>query len=81
MAISIDGSAFDSSQFQVLMSLVDDLFWRRIRPFIRVIVQHNWQCRILTPHNTVDQITDRLMGALLKSQNLVFVHLPGVNSP
>jgi len=34
-AISLDGSAFDSSQFAVLMRLVDDKFWRGLRPYIR----------------------------------------------
>lgn len=37
-AISIDGSAFDSSQFAELMKAVDNLFWKLMRPFVRDII-------------------------------------------
>lgn len=80
-AISIDGSAFDSSQFPILMNLVDDVFWKGMRPFIREVIQHNWQAMHNAPVNSVDLITDRLMISLLKCQNLVFVHMPGVQAP
>lgn len=80
-AISIDGSAFDSSQFESIMRLVDDRFWRGMRPFIRSVILHNWDAMLNMPSNSVDKITEQLMRALLKSQNLVFVHLSGVNAP
>jgi len=80
-AISLDGSAFDSSQYEVLMHLVDDKFWKRLRPYIRRIVKHNWDSMLATPNNTVDKITEALMKGLLRSENLVFVKIPGVNSP
>jgi len=80
-AISLDGSAFDSSQFECLMRLVDDRFWKGMRPFVRKVIQHNWEGMINAPINSVDRITDQLMKSLLKSQNLVFVKLPGVKSP
>ncbi len=66
-AISLDGSAFDSSQFECLMRLVDDKFWRGMRPFIRRVIQHNWDGMVNTPANSVDKITEQLMKALLKS--------------
>lgn len=37
-AISIDGSAFDSSQFEALMRCVDDTFWRFMQPYVRKII-------------------------------------------
>lgn len=41
-AISLDGSAFDSSQFQILQQIVDDEFWKMMRPFLRDVILHNW---------------------------------------
>jgi len=80
-AISIDGSAFDSSQFAILMNYVDDVFWIKMRPFIREIIRHNWEAMHNVPANSIDVITERLMNALLQSKNIVFIHLPGVNAP
>lgn len=57
-AISLDGSAFDSSQFECLMRLVDDRFWKGMRPFVRKVIQHNWEGMINAPINSVDRITD-----------------------
>lgn len=33
-SISIDGSAFDSSQYSELMEAVDNKFWKRLEPFL-----------------------------------------------
>lgn len=63
------------------MRLVDDRFWRGLRPYIRRIIKHNWEAMPNLPVNTIDEITDNLMKALLKSQNLVFVRIPGVKAP
>lgn len=57
-AISIDGSAFDSSQFRVLMQMVDDKFWLRMRPYIWTIVAHNFSHFIKCPEKTIDVIVD-----------------------
>lgn len=80
-AISLDGSAFDSSQFKVLMEAVDDVFWNLMRPYIRKVLEYNWSAFSLPPVNDVDSILEHLMRALLQNKNHVFVHAPGVNSP
>lgn len=65
LAISIDGSAFDSSQFQELMEVVDDKFWKLMEPYIRDIIQHNWESWGVIPTVSVDTIVERLMKGLL----------------
>lgn len=81
LAISIDGSGFDSSQFACLMKSVDNRFWKMVEPFIRRIVQANYDSFNLCPTVTVDEIMKNLMKALLKTKNVVFVRLPTVNAP
>lgn len=80
-AISIDGSAFDSSQFAELMKAVDNLFWKLMRPFVRDIIQHNWDHFPVDPLVPVDDIVENMMRALLSTENVVFVHAPTVNAP
>jgi hypothetical protein len=63
------------------MNHVDDVFWIKMRPFIRQIISHNWEAMHNVPANSIDVITERLMNALLQSKNVVFIHLPGVNAP
>jgi hypothetical protein len=60
-SISIDGSAFDSSQFASLMRVVDNYFWQRMRPFVEEIIQHNWGSFSLSPLVSVEQLTENMM--------------------
>lgn len=80
-AISLDGSAFDSSQFKSLMESVDDIFWMRIKPYLRQVLEYNWNSFRIPPVVSVDDILNNLMQSLLQNKNHVFVHAPGVNSP
>ena len=80
-SLSIDGSSFDSSQFAILMDSVDNNFWRRMRPFIRKIVEHNWNLFPVTPLVSKETITENLMRSLLSTKNIVFVEVPTVNAP
>jgi len=81
LAISLDGSAFDSSQFRVLMEAVDDKFWMMMKPYLRDVLQHNWDSFALPPLVPVEDILENLMRSLMNNQNFVFVHAPGVYSP
>lgn len=51
-----------------------------MEPYIRTIVQHNWSSFNYSPLISVDMIVKNLMKALLQSKNVVFVHVPGVES-
>lgn len=63
------------------MECVDDVFWNAMRPFIRKIIEHNWNGMITVPENSIKTIYKHLMDALLQSKNTVFIKLPGVKSP
>lgn len=80
-AISIDGSAFDSSQYAPLMRSVDNRFFENLKPFIRQIIQHNWESFKVTPLVSIDQMTTSLMKSLTSTSNTVFIKAPGVNAP
>jgi hypothetical protein len=80
-AISIDGSAFDSSQFAPLMKSVDNRFFEMMAPFVRKVVEHNWNSFNLPPLVTPDVITRNLMKSLTSTSNIVFIKAPGVDSP
>lgn len=80
-AISTDGSAFDSSQFTAFMEMCDNRFWVKMRPYIRKIIQKNWEGFNLAPTVSIDDITENLMKSLLKTRNTVFIQAPTVNAP
>jgi len=40
-SISLDGSAFDSSQFRVLQEVIDDGFWDMMSGEVLKILEHN----------------------------------------
>lgn len=60
-AISLDGSAFDSSQFKALMESVDDIFWMRIKPYLRQVLEYNWNSFRIPPVVGIDDILKNLM--------------------
>lgn len=63
------------------MQCVDDVFWLRMKPYLRRVLQYNWDAFTLPPTVSVEDILERLMKSLLQNKNFVFVHAPGVNSP
>lgn len=80
-SISIDGSAFDSSQFLVLMALVDDAFFRGIKPFILKIVRHWVRNLPSSPTRTAEELAEVILENLLQNKFDLFVNVPGVNGP
>jgi len=81
LAISIDGSAFDSSQFAILMQCVDDVFFSGIKPFIRKVVEYWFETLPVPPTRSVNEMVDVIIGQLLVNDFDLFVHAPGVNGP
>jgi len=47
------------------MEVVDDTFWKMIRPYLREVIEYNWHSFRLPPTVAVDDIVDNLMKSLL----------------
>lgn len=76
MSISLDGSAFDSSQFVELMRCVDDKFFLTFKPEIRRILEYNFDKVGRNSSKTVEQALEDVMNCVTQGQNDVFVYLP-----
>ncbi len=72
--ISIDGSAYDSTQFASNKRSVDNTFFRYLLPSIRHILSH--------PANrykdvNVSNAANNVLSALMETKQVVFVKTPG----
>lgn len=73
-SISIDGSAFDSSQYTALISQVDHKFWKL--PVVREIIMEHLQASGFTSPDA----TSELIKAAIRVDHLLFINIPGINS-
>lgn len=73
-AISIDGSSYDSSQFQELQDIVENEFFRRIDNEITEWCYH--QCRDIKNTRDPSEIAKALKESLLSTKNVMYVRLP-----
>jgi hypothetical protein len=60
------------------MEKVDDKFWLGMRPIVRKIIETTYNSLSRRPTNSLDDLVEYMMEALLKSRNTVFIHTPGV---
>lgn len=63
------------------MKSVDNRFFEMMRPFIKRVIEHNWNSFDLPPLVTPEAITTNLMKSLTSTSNTVFIKAPGVFSP
>lgn len=65
------------------MSRVDDKFWTLIEPLIEKIIAFNYEAlaKRATPVNSVKEMTKTMMKGVMQMKNVVFFHLPNVDSP
>jgi hypothetical protein len=76
--VSIDGSAFDSTQYALLKEAVDNTFFRAIIPSIRHILSH--------PANryrgvSTENAAANIVSALCETQQVVWICSPGLKDP
>lgn len=63
------------------MESVDDIFWLKMKPYLREVLEYNWNSFKLPPTVEIDDILKNLMRSLLQNKNHVFVHAPGIDAP
>jgi hypothetical protein len=76
-ALSMDGSAFDSSQFAILQDIVENGFFRRIEDIVDEWV--DYQCRDMTNCRDPREIAKAMKESLLSTTNIMYVTLPGID--
>lgn len=73
-SISIDGSAFDSTQLASLMEITDNVFWQRLQPAIeRFMAVDGW--------NNPNASSTRLVADATKTDLKMFTRIPGCSFP
>lgn len=73
-SISIDGSAFDSTQFAELQEIVDDAFWETIdRHLLSTLEGVKERCDYFT--QDVDQVHQRMKEFLVEKSTILFFYV------
>lgn len=80
-SISLDGSSFDSSQFEILTESVDCRIWRKLEPTWSDVINHNDEFFKIPGKLDRDLIKNRVRNALTQHSKIVFYHFPGLNGP
>jgi hypothetical protein len=77
LAISIDGSSFDASQYAILQKIVENEFFRRLEP--QILEWCIFQTQGLKNVRDPADIAKAMMKSLLSTTNVMYITLPGIN--
>lgn len=78
-SISIDGSSFDSTQFDSLMMLVDDVFTNTVIDRMTADLQQCCTTPMIRSRSVMTQVHENLRSSMLNHDSILFTHVPGIN--
>lgn len=76
-AVSVDGSAFDSSQLDCLMKVTDNIFWERITPLVEnQMSEEQWQDPKKSAKKLVEDATKTKLSMFTKIEGADLPEMP-----